>query len=92
MNQFRTSVAWEYLKVEILALQIVSQNVQHPDHLGEDEDSVASLLQTNQQFVQKHQLPAAADQLLKEENRLQPPAVTRRFYSHRPIRTCGSSD
>lgn len=53
-----------YLKEELSAPQVVSQDIQHPDHLGEDENSVAPLFQTDQQLVQQNQLPTAADQLL----------------------------
>lgn len=53
-----------YLEEELSALQVISQDIQHPYHLGEDENSVASLLQTHQQLVQQNQLPTAADQLL----------------------------
>lgn len=53
-----------YLKEELTTFEIVSQDVQHSNHLGEDENSVASLLQTHQQFVQQNQLPTASDQLL----------------------------
>lgn len=56
-----------YLKEELSASQIISQNIQHAYHLGEDEDSVSSLLQTDQQLVQQYQLPTAADQMLREE-------------------------
>lgn len=63
-GQVRRALA--YLEEELAAPQIVSKDIQHPNHLGEDEDSVAALLQTDQQLVQQDQLPAAADQLLGE--------------------------
>lgn len=55
-----------YLKEELAAPQIVSKDIQHPNHLGENEDSVATLLQTDQQLVQQNELPTAADQMLGE--------------------------
>lgn len=45
--------------------EVLSQNVQHPDHLREDQDSVASLSEPGQQLVQQHQLPAASYDALK---------------------------
>ena len=53
-----------YLEEELPAPQVISQDIEHPHHLREDEDSVSSLLQTHQQFVQKNQLSTATDQLL----------------------------
>lgn len=53
-----------YLKEELSTSQIFSQDIQHPYHLREDENSVASLFQTYQQFIQQDQLSTAADQLL----------------------------
>lgn len=53
-----------YLKEELAAPQIVSKDIQHPNHLRENQNSVATLLQTDQQLVQQNQLPTAADQLL----------------------------
>lgn len=70
-----------YLEEELAAPQIVSKDIQHPNHLGEDEDSVAALLQTDQQLVQQNQLPTAADQLLGE-NMNSYYSVTRTSYDH----------
>jgi len=53
-----------YLEQKLAALEVLGQDVQHPDHLREDEDAVATLLQTHQQLVQQHQLPAAPNQVL----------------------------
>lgn len=55
---------FRYLEKELPTPQVFCQNVKHPYHLGEDEDSVTSLLQTHKQFVQKNQLSTTADQLL----------------------------
>lgn len=60
-----------HLKEELTASQIFGQDIQHPHHLGKDENSVSSLLQANQQFVQQDQLTAAADQLLSEKRRVE---------------------
>lgn len=57
-------------RVAILG-EVLSQNVQHPDHLGEDQHSVSSLSQPGQQFVQQHQLPAALHQALKHSSEFQ---------------------
>lgn len=62
MSHVRTVCS--YLKEKLSTPQVLSQDIQHPYHLGEDENSVASLLQTHQQFVQQNELPAAAYQLL----------------------------
>lgn len=51
--------------------EILCQNVQHPDHLREDEHSVSSLPQPGQQFVQQHQLPAALHQTLEHRSDVQ---------------------
>lgn len=51
--------------------EILGQNVQHPDHLREDEHSVSSLPQPGQQFVQQHQLPAALHQTLGHRSEFQ---------------------
>lgn len=56
--------AFSYLKEELSAPEVFSQDIQHPHHLREDEHSVASLLQTHQKFVQQNQFPTAANQLL----------------------------
>ncbi len=48
-----------YLEWVAILGEVFSQNVQHPDHLGEDQDSVASFSEPGQQLVQQHQLPAA---------------------------------
>lgn len=45
--------------------EVFSKNVQHPDHLGEDQDSVASFSESGQQLVQQHQLPTASHHTLK---------------------------
>lgn len=57
-------------RVAILG-EVLSQNVQHPDHLREDQHSVSSLSQPGQQFVQQHQLPAALNQALKHSSEFQ---------------------
>lgn len=54
-----------YLEWVAILGEVFSQNVQHPDHLGEDQDSVASFSESGQQLVQQHQLPAAPHQTLK---------------------------
>lgn len=54
-----------YLERVALPGEVLSQNVQHPDHLGEDQDSVASFSEPGQQLVQQHQLPAASYDTLK---------------------------
>lgn len=41
-----------HLKEELTALQVLSQDVQHPDHLGKDEHAVATFLQPYQQLIQ----------------------------------------
>lgn len=46
------SETWNYLEWEMTELQVLSQDVQHADHLREDQHSVASLLQSTQQLVQ----------------------------------------
>lgn len=45
---------YSYLKEELSAPQVLSQEIQHPHHLGEYENSVAPLLQTHQQLVQQN--------------------------------------
>lgn len=54
-----------YLEWVAFPGEVLSQNVQHPDHLREDQDSVASFSEPGQQLVQKHQLPAASYDTLK---------------------------
>lgn len=56
--------AYIYLKQELSAPQIFSQDIKHSYHLGEDENSVSPFFQTHQQFVQENQLSTAADQML----------------------------
>lgn len=58
-----------YLEEELPTPQVFRQDIQHPYHLGEDENPVASLLQADQQLVQQNQLPAAAHQLLRGQER-----------------------
>lgn len=65
-----THLSPAHLEEKLSAPQVLSQDVQHPDHLGEDEDSVASLFQPHQQFIQQNQLPTAADKVLSGGNRL----------------------
>ena len=48
-----------YLEWVAILGEVFSQNVQHPDHLREDQDSVSSFSESGQQLVQQHQLPAA---------------------------------
>ena len=45
-------------------LHVLSKNIQHSDHLGEDQDTMASLSQANQQLVQQEQLTTASYQRL----------------------------
>lgn len=52
------------LEEELPALEVLGQDVQHPDHLREDQHAVAALLQPNQQLVKQHQLSTATDQVL----------------------------
>ncbi len=56
------TTACSYLKEKLPAPQVISQDIEHPYHLGKDENSVASLLQAHQQFVQQNELPTATDQ------------------------------
>lgn len=52
MSDDHVRIVCGYLKEELSAPQVFSQDIQHPDHLGEDENSVAPLFQTYQQLVQ----------------------------------------
>ena len=54
-----------HLEQKLSALQVLGQDVQHPNHLREDEHAVATLLETYQQLVQQNQLTAASDQVLR---------------------------
>ena len=45
-------------------LHVLSKNIQHSDHLGEDQDTMAGLSQANQQLVQQEQLTTASYQRL----------------------------
>lgn len=54
-----------YLEWVAFPGQVLGQNVQHPDHLREDQDSVPSFSEPGQQLVQQHQLPAASYDTLK---------------------------
>lgn len=54
-----------YLEWVAFPGEVLSQNIQHPHHLREDQDSVASLSEPGQQLVQQHQLPAASYNTLK---------------------------
>lgn len=58
-----------HLKRVSLLCEIFGQYVQHPDHLGEDQDSVASFAESGQQFVQQDQLSTAPHQSLEEKKR-----------------------
>lgn len=74
--------ALHYLERVAVFGEILGQNVQHPDHLGEDEHAVSSLPQPGQQFVQQHQLPAALHQTLERRPEFQhkePPERERRI-------------
>lgn len=48
-----------YLEWVAILGEVFSQDIQHPDHLREDQDSVASLSKSGEQLVQQHQLPTA---------------------------------
>lgn len=48
-----------YLEWVAILGEIFSQDIQHPDHLREDQDSVASLSKSGEQLGQQHQLPTA---------------------------------
>jgi len=47
------------LKAKPSELHVLCKDVQHPDHLWEDEDTMASLLQPHKQFVEQDQLATA---------------------------------
>ena len=55
---------WSIYPLErvLLSDEIVLQNVQHFDHLTENEDSVSRLLQFGKQFVQEHDFTRALGQ------------------------------
>lgn len=54
-----------YLILKVSALQVFSNNVQHPDHLREYKYPVSGLLQPDQELVQQQQLPTAFQKYLK---------------------------
>lgn len=54
-----------YLEWVAILGEVFSQNVQHPNHLREDQNSVASFSESSQQLVQQHQLPTAPYKTLK---------------------------
>ena len=39
------------LEGKVSELHVLSKNIQHSDHLGEDQDTMAGLSQANQQLV-----------------------------------------
>ena len=41
---------------------ILLQNIQHANHLREDEDSMSSLLQSDKELIQQEQLSTPSDQ------------------------------
>jgi len=59
-----------YLEWVAIRGEVFSQNVQHPDHLGKYQDSVASFSESGQQLVQQHQLPTAPHDTLNKAHRL----------------------
>ena len=54
--------AVEALEEEVLALEVVAQDVEHAHHLRKDQHSVAGLVQAHQELVQQAQLAAVANQ------------------------------
>lgn len=54
------------LILEMSQLEILCQDVQHPDHLREDENSMPCLLQSHQQLIEQNQLSTALHQKLKQ--------------------------
>lgn len=52
------------LEVEVPEAHVVSQDVQHAHHLGEDEDAMSSLVETHQKLVQQVELATPTNQSL----------------------------
>ncbi|KAH3681287.1 hypothetical protein WICPIJ_007748 [Wickerhamomyces pijperi] len=44
------------LEIDTLDSQVITKNIKHSDHLGENQNSVAILLQSREQLVQQHHL------------------------------------
>ena len=57
-----------YLEGEVSVLEVLGKDVQHADHLWEDEDAVSSLLQPHQQLVQQDQFATRLDQCLRVDS------------------------
>lgn len=44
---------------------VVAEDIQHPDHLAENENAVPILPQSSQELVEQHHLPAAHNKTLQ---------------------------
>ena len=58
-------VSGPHLERKVSHGEVLSQDVQHANHLGEDQHPMAGVPQPNQQLVQQEQLPATPQELLK---------------------------
>jgi len=54
----------KHLKLQSSKHQVMLYDVEHPDHLREDQNAMPVFLQTHEQFVQQHHLAAVSQKIL----------------------------
>lgn len=65
LSQFSFNAAIQSLEGEMPLLQVLGKYVQHPDHLGENQDSVACFSQAYQQFVEQDKFTRTTYKILQ---------------------------